>query len=452
MADNNFDILIRILTQQVGSEKASDILKKVSEQTKSANTASVDFSKTQTELEKNVAKTSIATDDLNVKKKDLLKLAHLLPAPIREIGTALKFAFSSPLVAAIAGLLFLINRLVDTLRQAKEKAEALNLARIAIDIKKVGDEAGRAATNWESWDKAIGTVASDTDAALDKTRQLAEAAQQVAAAELELARARVESDPNLSPEQKASRLAGLGASANADKAARAQQLREAEIADTQKKLAVAEGADVKARIPLTTAAYDSAKRLDEIKDLIEKATAGVAKYDELQKAGNLSPSEYGDRNRLFGLKTSAATRLPDLESAAADSAAALTNFDSVAASAPGLRAQLARQTFSNDLRTKTDQTVLSTASAGQTLRERSAAPGGRMLSDAAEGADVIRAGGKATADQKAAIAAAAQSLGLVGQNSATILAMLSRMNDSQEKFATSLSRLEGRVKNRIQSP
>lgn len=68
-----------------------------------------------------------------------------------------------------------------------------------------------------------------------------------------------------------------------------------------------------------------------------------------------------------------------------------------------------------------------------------------MILNAAAGSDAIRAGGKATAEQKQAIAAAAQAFGLVGQNSATIIAMLSRMNDNQTAFQNSLKTLQARL-------
>jgi hypothetical protein len=60
---------------------------------------------------------------------------------------------------------------------------------------------------------------------------------------------------------------------------------------------------------------------------------------------------------------------------------------------------------------------------------------------AAEGAGAIRQGIGATDDQKKAIGAMAQALGLVGRNSQEVLAILDRMNDDQAQFSAALAAL-----------
>lgn len=71
---------------------------------------------------------------------------------------------------------------------------------------------------------------------------------------------------------------------------------------------------------------------------------------------------------------------------------------------------------------------------------------GELVSAAASGADAIRSGGKATEDQAKAIAQASQLLGIVGQGNEKIINILSRMNDTQDRFQNSLKELESRMK------
>lgn len=71
-------------------------------------------------------------------------------------------------------------------------------------------------------------------------------------------------------------------------------------------------------------------------------------------------------------------------------------------------------------------------------------PLGQTILSAASGADAVLAGGKANADQAAAIAQLTRAYGLQGQNQATILQIISKMNDREENFARALATLESR--------
>lgn len=73
-------------------------------------------------------------------------------------------------------------------------------------------------------------------------------------------------------------------------------------------------------------------------------------------------------------------------------------------------------------------------------------PEAATLVQAAEGADIIRAGGKADASQKAAIAQAQQMLGLTSQNAQTIIVLLAKLNDSQIALERALKQIEARQK------
>lgn len=72
-------------------------------------------------------------------------------------------------------------------------------------------------------------------------------------------------------------------------------------------------------------------------------------------------------------------------------------------------------------------------------------PAADVTALASSGADTLKAGGKVTREQAAAIAQATQILGLVGQSNQTILNVLSRMNDNQENFKRSLDEINRRV-------
>lgn len=107
MADNNFDILIRILTQQVGSEKATDILKKVREETTATGKEAV---KQEEAVEAATKKTFASKHQL----KDMVKqLGHEFPI-LGQVGRlALNpIAFTT---AAITGAFVIWNKRVQDL-------------------------------------------------------------------------------------------------------------------------------------------------------------------------------------------------------------------------------------------------------------------------------------------------------------------------------------------------
>jgi len=106
-ADNNFDILIRILTQQVGSEKATDILKKVREETTATGKEAV---KQEEAVEAATKKTFASKHQL----KDMVKqLGHEFPI-LGQVGRlALNpIAFTT---AAITGAFVIWNKRVQDL-------------------------------------------------------------------------------------------------------------------------------------------------------------------------------------------------------------------------------------------------------------------------------------------------------------------------------------------------
>ncbi len=72
----------------------------------------------------------------------------------------------------------------------------------------------------------------------------------------------------------------------------------------------------------------------------------------------------------------------------------------------------------------------------------------QILTDAAEGADVVKAGGKASESQKAAMGQAQQLLGLIGQNSATTLNILAQLNDDQAKMDRALKTIQASLNSR----
>jgi len=407
MADNIFEILIKYGLDKTKATEAVAELKKLKDGTSEANkeaerysktleqmqhrehdakvaafeaekalrnksVASVDLSKTQEQLSKNISASSVATADLSIKKKELLKLAHLLPEPIRAVGTALKFAFSSPLAAPIAVVLVTMRKLIDVFQKAKEKAEALNLARTATDLADVGDAAGETAREWARWAETIKDVSDNSDAALKKTELLAEAAREVSDSQFDLARAKVESDASLSPEQKSTRLAEIGAQKSQASATISQGLRKKQIEIAAGKLASAEANDAVARTPISRAASDAASSLDSTQKEIASIDSRLATYDQIAKTSGLSPDEARERQRLAALRNQLADNIPGLEQGVKSTAGALKSFDDTRASVPALRSNLESLRFADQTRTQTENSVLATSIEAQKIRNRGA--------------------------------------------------------------------------------
>jgi len=104
MADNNFDILIRILTQQVGSEKATDILKKVREETTATGKEAV---KQEEAVEAATKKTFTSKHQLKDMVKELGKEFPILGQVGRLALNPIAFT-----TAAITGAFFTWNQRV----------------------------------------------------------------------------------------------------------------------------------------------------------------------------------------------------------------------------------------------------------------------------------------------------------------------------------------------------
>jgi hypothetical protein len=437
---NVFDILIKFgLSKEKASEAAQE-LKKIETQTKNVTAGAADLSRTQAELANNVTTTTKKVQDLNFKQADLARLNTLLPPQIRAIGNALRFAFSSPIVALAAALLLAVRGLVGAFREAKQRLDVLNLGQLNKDVGDMAGKAGEAAANWNNWRKAISDTGDAADDSLAKIQANVEAAGEVADAQFDLARAKVEADSSLTPEQKKQRLGEIDEQQSQSATNRGRELRRAAIAAKERQLEAARSFDAGAfetRRGLAGASQSAAGDLAANQQTVANLDTELARLDEKQKNGTLSAAEFTTRQTLFAQRAELIARQPALEAAASSSAGALSSFDQRAAttraSIPRLETELGGLRATDALRTTTEDTV-----GGLQARARRVVDPNALVANAAAGADAIRGGGTATADQSAAIARLTEMLGLQKQNQALVLQIFGRMNDNEKAFQNSL--------------
>lgn len=159
MADENFDILIRILAQQVGTEKAQDILKKVREESTATGKEGV---KQQEAVAEATKKTFTSKKQL----KDMIKeLGHEFPL-LGQLGRlALNpIAFST---AAITGAFVLWNHRVQELTRSLGGIEMPDVSTTATDRINTQAEAwGLMAEKMASAANASSAIKTALDAAL----------------------------------------------------------------------------------------------------------------------------------------------------------------------------------------------------------------------------------------------------------------------------------------------
>jgi hypothetical protein len=349
--------------------------KEAVKETQSLEKGSAELAKTQLELEGNIAATSAATEALTVKKKEWLKLTKLLPPEIHAIGTALKFVFSSPLVAVAAGLLFTLQQLVSVFREAREKLDALKLSQLNKDLNDVAGAASRNASNWASWDEALKKTGDTADDSLSKIRELSQAAGEVADAQFDLARAKVEADSSLTPGEKSQRLGSIAQQQSQSRANRSKALRQAEIAQTEKQLTAAQSRDENAlagRKSFSDASGRDAGALASAQQVIANADANIAKLEDKDKRVGLNAQEHETLSSYRRTKIAAQAALPDLQDRANSSASALADYTKGVganrASIPLLTSRLESLRSTDSLRTQTEQQVSESQWAAQRTR------------------------------------------------------------------------------------
>ena len=126
MADSNFDILIRVLTQQVGSEKASDILKKVKEE-------SVNTGKEGVKQEELVEKATAKTVTTKHKLREALKgLGREFPI-VGQIGRLALNPIALAATAVAAGVGLILSKIAELnakMEEMQARLRSLDLSRL----------------------------------------------------------------------------------------------------------------------------------------------------------------------------------------------------------------------------------------------------------------------------------------------------------------------------------
>lgn len=122
MADNNFDIFVRILTQQVGSEKAQDILKKVREESVKTGKEGV---KQQEAVEKSTGKVSEAMKSL---RQNISHVSRAFPT-LGEFG---RIALN-PIAVAIFGIVGAVKLWIARTKELTESLGGVELPNVRQD-------------------------------------------------------------------------------------------------------------------------------------------------------------------------------------------------------------------------------------------------------------------------------------------------------------------------------
>ncbi len=119
MADQSLDILIRILTEQVGADKAADILKQIKTGTEDAAQATKKHAEATAEATESTKKHTEHTGELN-------KMFHAMNRIVPGLGASLHSMFSSgPLAAAAAagvGLLEIFGQINEITKEIKKQS------------------------------------------------------------------------------------------------------------------------------------------------------------------------------------------------------------------------------------------------------------------------------------------------------------------------------------------
>lgn len=449
MADN-FDIAIRILTQQVGPEKAQEILKQVRAETEKLTKAQVENNATVSDAAKKV-------EFLNFKKSELKKLLGDLKQQFPELANVIRLALDprllgiTLLIRSFTTLKEMIKATLDLLTPSEWKGRADAIAAGAEALKQ---SQIAAQSFWHELDRAK----TATEKLEDATRRNIETVRNQEAAELAVLAAK-EKAGLISAEQAEAQRAKIKEQADA---AELNQLME------QRAKLAAQIKQLEAKLPSQMAAAGQAqssnatlaKERDIYAGNVASSNAKISAYEaefEARRTG-------GQRSGIWDTLSDTALRQAyDSEVAARDKAQGfLTRLDSNSVATISRNnatisdATAAQQTLTGARgRLGTLNEQITSKSASNLLNQQtnwrtdaiSAGHGqaGEIVGLAASGADTLKAGGKISQEQSAAIAKATQLLGLSGQSNATILNILGRMNDSQTAFMNSLRALEQKV-------
>lgn len=473
MSDREFKIKIVTEAQTAGAQETSEALKKTGDAGKAAN-----------------EKIGTETVALNKKKRDLKDTLGQLGREFPILG-AIGRAAMNPIVAVATLATLAFRMLAD---QIKKTADLLDPAQwqgraAAIDAGKKSMEDASVAANlwWKELNRAASEtdkIVSSTDALIGKIREQGRAQAELIDADEALALAAVDRDERagkLTGDEALARRAGVrsqfaakrdevktreeNAALNALLQERLKLLEriatlERELPDLQQQAAAA-GAD---NVTIAAEREIHAKN-------IAAAEAKIAEYEK----------EFEEREKFGSSRSTIYSKLTEKdlrgamasEQSARDAArAALDRLnrdrvpresqnrgvmsDAAAMEAELQRARGTRSTLDQRIDIEHDRYQSALKHRGEMAARRSATGAIGLGSDIAEtvagaaaGADAIRAGGRATAQQAQQMNELTRLLGLSNHTAEAVLRALSQMNNSQEQFARALETVTERI-NQVQ--
>lgn len=461
--DKNLNIAINLATHKTGPDAAKEIAK-VTEAAKESGKASAK-----------------AAEQTTQKTVGLREAMRLLTRQFGDFGRIANVAFSLPALT-VAALAVGINRLATAYNNYQaamlEKADTINAmwaarqqAQQAAHDVMVGYNTllGEVATSTDTLATAERKERGELEANIEARRNILKAQEQAeitAAAgdkvKEEAIKARFgkqSSSEDLAAEQsrielqkKHLELARQEVHAAKEKAAAAAQ-ESAAFPGTSTDAAVAANALIAAREPVLRKAQEDFQKATAGQTLAElqAAAAAAAQFSGGTELGTSAPevrlrSALDAKARLDKARTETASAQAVISQVEDDRARRAKAVADTAADLQQKGADFqsrqrsvneAESIFSIRSQNRADVAVASSPGAGSPL--------GQTILSAASGADAVRAGGKATADQAAAIAQLTHAFGLTGQNQETILRILGSLNDKEDKFDRALKTLEARI-------
>jgi hypothetical protein len=455
MADKSLDIVLRILTKEVGPQKAAEVVKKLRTETEKSNVVNREagnvLAKTRSELESNVKVTGSATVE-NIK---LREAARGLNVQFPMLGRAM-LLFTNPL-AALSGILVSTIALFFKLRnEAKALAAEVDFTPMAKSNEALAQSARLAADDlnkfWDSLQKGSSvneSLSRSADETIRKIQDEAAAAETLASAQNELALAKLKaahaggemSDEEFAARQSGLQVAGDLARFNRDKSTRSA-IMTAMQTDLERRQA-ARGAGLSAVAAAEKEKIGAESVFDRTNARFQDAQGELAALNEKEKTvGRLRPDEFRRKLLLQRIVAAEQFKVADAQSAIGTADSRLksaqnevtTNDTAIA----GLKNRIGGASASNAL-------LDSSQGAALNLRAEARSPGAGMLLSAATGADAIRGGGRASPDESRAMNEAVRLLNLRGASEDQILKILGQLNDKEEYLLNALQRLESRT-------
>lgn len=441
MADNTLDIMIRILTQQVGPEKAQEIFKKIKEESKAANQ----------EMASGAEKAAI-------KNSDLKKSIQLVSGEFGALGKVLHFVFNPGILGAAAlgmsigkvkdGFMDFLNGLKRTAANAALGIGDIKAAMLELEVERAKADVNSKAS-MESFERNAKRRVELINLEKEAVTTLLNAREK---AELAAVADSPESD---SIKEKISRRYGAARQRAGETASRKEiASRQQELRD----LATMEQRATRAGMRGSGGRGPEATRLalknlpDELKSLDEQIAEQTKANTEMSSITTVwgalpywkDPTNYLASLAAYGSGLASLAALKRTRAKIAGRELPLTQASAAFSEAEGLRGKIGGGL--SDI----DALTADTTTRNRTGWQASAIEGGSgtaadLVMAGAGGADAIRGGGRATPGQAQAINQLAGLLGLQNQSAQTIINLISRLNDNQAWFANALKQVESKV-------